>query len=356
MIQNDDGQSLREENRLSAFPEFYPNGALRSSYSPLGEAIVSYKIKAVKALLEHPRIDTRKTMPGVVTDQPTALLLAMTISASEEDSTDKLKEIFKILVDSSKVDINNSTTLWGDSIFFIRAVIMTDLFYMKELLKAPTLEINKVTVNGASPLRWTLILNDIEKLRLILEHPNCMVNLKSNNAELASSLFYQLPLAVSVGYDNHACTALLLSAGANPNGVAEQVWYNQSFHAISIYELNYRMTCMTKDSASRIRRLQIANWLRGAGAAPNVSTDLLVNCRIDSTHNPKELAEILENISHRIKKTPMSLKEIARRRIFRHLQKISKPDTSVYCKLKLMLDSVCIPNILHKYMRYECIE
>ena len=133
---------MEDENQISTNSDIYPNGSLPSTYSPLGEAIISAKVKAVKALLKHPRIDTRKTIPYLKAEQPKALMLAMIAPESLEATKTKFQEIFEILVQSPKININCAHTSLGDSTLFIKAVLNPDLFYMKVLLKSPRLRIN----------------------------------------------------------------------------------------------------------------------------------------------------------------------------------------------------------------------
>ena len=356
LIQNDDGQGLEEENRNCNNAEIYPNGSLPSTYSPLGEAIISAKVEAVRALLKHPRIDTRKTMPYLKSEQPKALMLAMIAPESIEATRIKFQEIFEILVQSPKININCANTLLGDSTLFIKSVLNPDLFYMQVLLKSPRLKINQTDVKRGTPLRWALWLNQPERIKLLLQHNDCEVEDRGTISELENSVLYRSPLAVAVGYNLAGSVALLLSAGANANGQAERLWGENGFYGVKIYELNFKQACVARDLTTLRQRLQIAKWLRGAGAKAEISAEVFATCQFRAGNDSKEMIELLATIFEGLKKNPLTMKELARQNIYRQLRRKTHVNLTILGNLEHLLDVTFLPTILQQYMRFEIIE
>ena len=295
-------------------------------------------------------------MPYLKSDQPKALMLAMIAPKSIEATKAKFQEIFEILVQSPKININCANTLLGDSTLFIKAVLNPDLFYMKVLLKSPRLKINQTDIQRGTPLRWALWLNQPDRIKLLLQHKGCEVEDRGTISELENSVLYRSPLAVAVGYNLAGSVALLLSAGANANGQAERLWGENGFYGVNVYELNFKQACVARDLTTLRQRLQIAKWLKGAGAKAEISAEVVATCQLRAGNDSKEMLELLTTISEDLKKSPLTMKELARQEIYRQLRKNTNVRLTIRGDLEHLLDVTFLPTILQQYMRFEISE
>ena len=360
LISLDDGEGIRRFNDFNRQDYCYPNSRLYGMYNALGEAISGCCIQAVKALLEHPRIDPSKVHSDRAETQPSALYLTMSLVPRTVQEMETLKRIFQILVNCHKVDVNGMAEYQGNESVFMAAIRHQDIFFMQTLARCIRINVNKESrspsdVKRHLPLLEAIDLNKMEAVRLLLNHPRCVINFPQQIlADGWDSPIHDSPLAYCVAQVRFQFIETLLEAGANVHHryhIKDVYGFNYS---ASMYEINYGMEARYPgQKCGEISRMEVAEMLCRAGADPTLSNKFLQFCRlkdIPAMANIRKDEIRLHKLRYDIPRGPLDPRRMIRYQVVEKLRS-AHPEVSTKSIIDYTVESLPISEELKNYIR-----